>query len=290
MEKKTYSKVLPLKDNEKVVTQVGWLPLSVIEPPRQTKKIWKNAYLNDGLDEQRRSDDAKYLSGLGFSEFHAGLTEDVLHYWSVVGSVVVDPFAGRATRAFVTSKLGREYYGYEISPTTVDRVQKHLDSYNIDSTIYLDNGCYMKQTPNDFADLVMTCPPYHQLEKYESVDNQLSDVKEYVNFLGMLQICAVNIKRVLKPGGFLVWVCADWRDGKEFRSFHSDSIRMFKNVGLKYHDIVIMKNKSPFASMQLGKVAANRYTSKVHEYILVFRKEGELEYPSETIRQEGEWW
>jgi DNA modification methylase len=290
MEKKTYSKVLPLKDNEKVVTQVGWLPLSVIEPPRQTKKIWKNAYLNDGLDEQRRSDDAKYLSGLGFSEFHAGLTEDVLHYWSVVGSVVVDPFAGRATRAFVSSKLGREYYGYEISPTTVDRVQKHLDSYNIDPTIYLDNGCYMKQTPNDFADLVMTCPPYHQLEKYESVDNQLSDVKEYVNFLGMLQICAVNIKRVLKPGGFLVWVCADWRDGKEFRSFHSDSIRMFKNVGLKYHDIVIMKNKSPFASMQLGKVAANRYTSKVHEYILVFRKEGELEYPSETIRQEGEWW
>ena len=290
MEKKTYSKVLPLKDNEKVVTQVGWLPLSVIEPPRQTKKIWKNAYLNDGLDEQRRSDDAKYLSGLGFSEFHAGLTEDVLHYWSVVGSVVVDPFAGRATRAFVTSKLGREYYGYEISPTTVDRVQKHLDSYNIDSTIYLDNGCYMKQTPNDFADLVMTCPPYHQLEKYESADNQLSDIKDYETFLGMLEICAVNIKRVLKPGGFLVWVCADWRDGKEFRSFHTDSIRMFKNVGLKYHDIVIMKNKSPFASMQLGKVAANRYTSKVHEYILVFRKEGELEYPSETIRQEGEWW
>ena len=290
MEKKTYSKVLPLKDNEKVVTQVGWLPLSVIEPPRQTKKIWKNAYLNDGLDEQRRSDDAKYLSGLGFSEFHAGLTEDVLHYWSVVGSVVVDPFAGRATRAFVTSKLGREYYGYEISPTTVDRVQKHLDSYNIDSTIYLDNGCYMKQTPNDFADLVMTCPPYHQLEKYESADNQLSDIKDYETFLGMLEICAVNIKRVLKPGGFLVWVCADWRDGIEFRSFHTDSIRMFKNVGLKYHDIVIMKNKSPFASMQIGKVAAKRYTSKIHEYILIFRKEGELEYPSETIRQEGEWW
>lgn len=290
MEKKTYNKVLPLKDNEKVVTQVGWLPLSVIEPPRQTKKIWKNAYLNDGLDEQRRSDDAKYLSGLGFSEFHAGLTEDVLHYWSVVGSVVVDPFAGRATRAFVTSKLGREYYGYEVSPTTVDRVQKHLDSYNIDSTIYLDNGCYMKQTPNDFADLVMTCPPYHQLEKYESVNNQLSDIKDYETFLGMLEICAVNIKRVLKPGGFLVWVCADWRDGIEFRSFHTDSIRMFKNVGLKYHDIVIMKNKSPFASMQIGKVASKRYTSKIHEYILIFRKEGELEYPSETIRQEGEWW
>ena len=105
---KEYKKVLPLKDNEKVIDQIGWLPLSVVEPTRKTKKIWKNAYLNDGLDEQSRSEEAKYLSGLGFSEFHAGLTEDIIHYWSVVDSVVVDPFAGRATRAFVTTKLGRK--------------------------------------------------------------------------------------------------------------------------------------------------------------------------------------
>ena len=78
---KEYKKVLPLKDNEKVIDQIGWLPLSVVEPTRKTKKIWKNAYLNDGLDEQRRSEEAKYLSGLGFSEFHAGLTEDIIHYW-----------------------------------------------------------------------------------------------------------------------------------------------------------------------------------------------------------------
>ena len=203
---KVYKKKLPLKDDVKVVDQVGWLPLSVIEPSRKSKARWRNAYLNDGLDEQRRSDDAKYLSGLGFSEFHAGLIEDILHYWSTVDGVVVDPFAGRATRAFVSSKLGRKYYGYDIAPKTVERVKKHLDSYNIDATIYLENGCDMKRTVNDFADLVMTCPPYHQLEKYESVENQLSDINDYETFLGMLKVCAVNIKRVLKPGGFLVWV------------------------------------------------------------------------------------
>ena len=280
---KEYKKVLPLKDDVKVVDQIGWLPLSVIEPSRKSKARWRNAYLNDGLDEQRRSDDAKYLSGLGFSEFHAGLIEDILHYWSTVDSVVVDPFAGRVTRAFVSSKLGRKYYGYDIAPKTVERVKKHLDSYNIDATIYLENGCEMKRTVNDFADLVMTCPPYHQLEKYESVENQLSDINDYETFLGMLKVCAVNIKRVLKPGGFLVWVCADWRDGIEFRSFHTDSIQIFKNVGLKYHDLIVMKNKSPFASMQIGKVAANRYTSKIHEYILVFRKDGELEVNTDKI-------
>ena len=288
---KVYKKVLPLSDNETVVDQFGWLPLSVIEPSKKSKKNWKNAYLNDNISEKRRSDESKYLSGLGFSEFHAGLTEDIIHYWSSLDGVVVDPFAGRLTRAFVTSKLGRKYYGYEISPTTVDRVKKHLDSFNVDATIYLENGCEMKSTQNNFADLVMTCPPYHRLEKYESVKNQLSDIRDYETFLGMLKVCAVNIKRVLKPGGFLVWVCADWRDGNEFRSFHTDSIQMFKNVGLKYHDLIVMKNQSPFASMQIGKVASKRYTSKIHEYILVFRKDGELDYPSEQIKKTvSNWW
>ncbi len=284
---KMYKKILPLDDNEKVVDQFGWLPVSIIEPERQSKKQWKNAYLNDGIKEQRRSDDAKYLSGLGFSEFHAGLTEDILSYWSVVDSVVVDPFAGRLTRAFVSSKLGRKYYGYDIAPNTVKRVNQHLTKHNLDATIYLDDGCYMRQTPNNFADLVMTCPPYHQLEKYESVENQLSDINDYETFLGMIEICAVNIKRVLKSGGFLTWVCADWRDGIEFRPFHSDCIRLFKKVGFNFHDLIVIKNKSPFASMQIGKVASKRYTSKIHEYILVFRKEGELDYPSEKIKVFG---
>jgi len=288
---KNYSKILPLDDNKKVMDQVGWLPLSVIEPSRQSKRTWKNAYLDDNVKEKRRSDDSKYLPGLGFSEFHAGLTENIIHYWSTIDSVVVDPFSGRVTRAFVTSKLGRKYYGYDISPTTVNRVKKHLDKYDIDATIYLGDGCDMEYTSNNFADLVMTCPPYHQLEKYESVENQLSDIKDYDTFLDMLKICAKNIERVLKPGGFLVWVCADWRDGNEFRSFHTDSIQMFKNVGLKYHHLIVMKNKSPFASMQIGKVAAKRYTSKIHEFILVFRKDGELNYPSEHIKKSvSKWW
>jgi hypothetical protein len=49
-----------------------------------------------------------------------------------------------------------------------------------------------------------------------------------------------------------------------------------QNQKLKHHDTVIMENQSPFASLQLGKVAANRYTSKIHEFILVFKKEGVL--------------
>ena len=66
---KKYKKVLPLIDTEKVVDQIGWLPLSVIEPSRKSKVKWKNAYLNDGLSEKRRSEDSEYLPGLGLVSF-----------------------------------------------------------------------------------------------------------------------------------------------------------------------------------------------------------------------------
>jgi DNA modification methylase len=179
--------------------------------------------------------------------------------------------------------MGRKYYGYDISPTTVKRVKAHLEQHESDATIYCDDGCKMKQTPDDFADLVMTCPPYHQLEKYESVDGQLSDIKKYPEFLDMIELCGTNINRVLKPGGFCIWVCGDWRESGKFRNFHSDTIRLFEKAGLITHDIMIMKNISPFAALQAGKVASKRYTSKVHEYVLVFRKEGELEINTDVI-------
>ena len=283
-----YKKVLPFSDDMKVKDQFGWLPVSVVQPNKASKNKWKDAYLDDGVKEKRRSDGAKYLPGLGFSEFHAGMTENILMYWSMDNSVVVDPFSGRLTRAFISSKMGRKYYGYDISPTTVKRVKAHLEHHDSDATIYCDDGCKMKQTPDDFADLVMTCPPYHQLEKYESVDGQLSDIKKYPEFLDMIELCGTNINRVLKPGGFCIWVCGDWRESGKFRNFHSDTIRLFEKAGLITHDIMIMKNISPFAALQAGKVASKRYTSKVHEYVLVFRKEGELEINTDVIVKQEE--
>ena len=59
---------------------------------------------------------------------------------------------------------------------------------------------------------------------------------------------------------------------------------MFTKSGLKLHDIIVMKNDTIFASTQMGKCASKRYTSKVHEYILVFRKEGELVSSSDKIK------
>ena len=282
---KTYSKVLPFKDDVRIIDQFKWTPLSVIKPTKESKKNWSDAYLEN--TEQRRSDTSEYLPGLKFSEFHAGLCENIIHYWSMVGDTIVDPFAGRLTRAFVSGKLGRNYMGYDTAPGTVKKVNDKLNEHGLETSIVLEgDGCEMQHTANESAHLVMTCPPYHDLEKYESAPGQLSDIKDYDKFMERIDVCGKNIMRVLKPGGFCVWVCGDWRDGKEYKTFHSDTMDSFRKSGLLVHDVIIMENLSPFAALQIGKVAAKRYTSKIHEYILVFKKPGELKYSSDQIRLE----
>ena len=259
-----YQSILPIDENDTVKNQFGWLPLSIFKPER--KEEWHTLIGDDGDISTRRSEDCQYLPGLRFSEFHPHLAEIVIRYWTVEEDSIVDPFAGRATRGIVARELKRKYIGYEIAPTTFQKgIAKGLALINAD-------GCQMSETPSESADCVFTCPPYHQLEKYESASKQLSDIKDYEIFLDAIRTCGENIIRVLKQGKFLCWVCADWRDGKAFRLFHADCLRIFTEVGLMPHDIVIIHNNSPFAHLQAGKVAAKRYTSKTHEYLLVFRK------------------
>jgi DNA modification methylase len=279
------SQLLPIREDVSVKDQFGFLPLSVIKPTKETKMKWKDAYLVDG-DTQIRKVSGGAIKELKMSEFHAGIAENIVRFWSLPGAKIVDPFAGRATRAVVSTYLGREYYGYEITPNTFKRNNEHFDKLKINPTLYMSDGTLLKETPNDFADLIYTCPPYYNIEEYESVDGQLSDCDTYGSFMGFIDRCAENCFRVAKDGTFCVWVVADFRQDGKLVDFHGDTIQSFKKAGFDYHDIIIMENISPFATLTTFQAACKRYAPKTHEYILVFRKPGEYivpDYCSENI-------
>jgi DNA modification methylase len=278
---KNYKQLLPIRDDIKVTDQLnGYLPLSVMEFSKEDKKDWSEAYYPQDDSTMRRGRDAGYLPGLQHSEFHGGLCEFILRYWSMKNSIVVDPFAGRATRAVISSRLKRKYFGYEISSKTYNNSLSHYKKIGLIEplpVLYNNDGCKLEKTKDEFAHLVFSCPPYHSLENYESTDGQLSDCKTYEDFLSQIKLCSKNVYRVMKPGAFLVWVVADWRDDKGYRQFSNDSINIFKDAGLMSHDTMIFKNQSPFAALQTYKTACKRITSKVHEFVLVFRKSGDLD-------------
>jgi len=225
----------------------------------------------------RRSEDAKYLPGLKQSSFNPDLAKRIIEYWSKEGDLIVDPFAGHSTRMLVAKICGRRYIGYEIGPNAhkalLDALNQRQLSFHVDcpTEIILGDGCQMNELKDSSADFIFTCPPFWNIEVYEDVPGELSHCKTYEEFLERIQIASDNCYRVLKSGKFMAWVVADFRkDG--FRIFHRDCLNIFEKSGFIPWDIVINVLQSPFAWAQIAKCERHKYTSKIHEYILIVKK------------------
>jgi DNA modification methylase len=95
------------------------------------------------------------------------------------------------------------------------------------NTIHCGDNCdLMGQLPRDCIDLVVTSPPYDDLRAYGG---------HSWDFYGV----AWHLKRVLKPGGVIVWVVADeTKDGSETGSSMAQALH-FRQIGLSLHDTMI---------------------------------------------------
>lgn len=98
----------------------------------------------------------------------------------------------------------------------------------LDQIICGDNCDVLGTLPRECIDLVVTSPPYDDLRKYGG---------HSWDFYGV----AWQLKRVLKPGGVIVWVVADaTKDGSETGSSMEQALH-FKRLGLNLHDTMIYK-------------------------------------------------
>jgi len=212
---------------------------------------------------------------LHLSEFSTDLGEKIIEKWSDEGDKVFDPFAGRG-RMFITYSLNRFYYGCEVSPKTynflIEKINKQnrlfnkykINLYNIDSkkSNFDDNS----------FDLIFSCPPYWNIEKYEDVEGQLSNYNNYKDFLFNYEEIIKKCYGYLKKDKFAVFVVADFRKDGYLIPFHSDNINIFEKCGFKLWDIIIVMYKP--INLGFGRAQAIEYkrTIKSHEYILVFKK------------------
>ena len=95
-----------------------------------------------------------------------------------------------------------------------------------------DNCDLLGQLPRECIDLVVTSPPYDDLRTYGG---------HSWDFFGV----AWQLKRVLKPGGVIVWVVADaTKDGSETGTSMEQALH-FKRLGLNLHDTMIYATNKP---------------------------------------------
>ena len=110
----------------------------------------------------------------------------------------------------------------------------------------------LKEFSNDSIDLVVTSPPYDNLRKYNGYELNIDNI-------------IVELFRITKKGGVVVWVVADatikgTETGTSFRQALS-----FKSAGFNLHDTMIFAKKNPVP------LTHNRY-EQCFEYMFVFSK------------------
>lgn len=127
--------------------------------------------------------------------------------------------------------------------------------------------------PDGSADLVFSCPPYHNLEQYSDHPLDLSNMN-YADFCEAYEDIIKKACNKLKNNRFAVFVVGDIRDSKgRYRGFDGLTKQVFQSCGLCLYNESILLNQYGTAPMRAGAVfTSGRKTVKVHQNVLVFYK------------------
>lgn len=243
--------------------------------------------LGKGLEELAKQ---KSKSLTGTSVFDPVLCEIIYNWFCMEGGIVFDPFAGGSVRGIVAEMLGRHYIGIDLSEKQVDANQMNADKLGVCPAWHCDDSRNADQyIPDQSADLVFSCPPYHNLEKYSDHPLDLSNMN-YSDFLeAYREIISISCRK-LKDDRFAVFVVGDIRDSKgAYRDFVSETKRIFQDFGLCLYNENILLEQYGTAPMRAGaQFSARRKTVKVHQNVLVFYK-GNINAIKETYENQFRW-
>lgn len=211
----------------------------------------------------------------GTSIFDPVLCELIYRWFSREGDIVLDPFAGGSVRGVVASCLKRKYFGVDLRQEQVDANLKQL---TICAEPYPEwitgNSLNINElTGNQQADLIMSCPPYVDLEVYSDSPEDLSTM-DYPEFLKSYREIIARTCSQLRRDRFACFVVGDVRDSKgNYYGFVADTIRAFLDAGLNFYNDAVLLNIIGSAAVRAGKpFKSSRKLCKVHQNVLVFVK------------------
>jgi len=181
-------------------------------------------------------------------------------------------------RGIVASKLGRRYVGIDLRPEQIvaNREQATAicsdphpvwiegDSASVNLATVVDDEMY---------DLVFSCPPYGNLERYSDDVRDLSTM-EYEDFMAVYKIIITASCSVLKPDRFACFVVGDIRDKKGFyRNLPALTIQAFEECGVRLYNDAVLVTAAGSLPLRVGRqFEGARKLGKTHQNVLIFCK------------------
>jgi DNA modification methylase len=266
----------------------GEVPVSILDT---TTKHWvdrKRKWIRLGIESELGRNDtlsfSKACNNLqggkdshkNKSVFDAVLTELMYTWFCPTKGSILDPFAGGSVRGIVASYLGFKYEGIELRDIQVksneSQASNILNSLNLPKWHNGDSDVVLNLIKSKY-DMIFSCPPYFNLEKYSNLPDDLSNMS-YGDFLIKYESIIKKSCDKLKVGGYAIFVVGEVR-GKDgyYLDFVGDTRRIFMRLGLKYYNEMILKNNIGSAAIRVPVIfERNRKIVKVHQNVLMFKK------------------
>lgn len=209
------------------------------------------------------------------SIFDPVLAEIILRWFAPLdGGLVVDPFAGDSSFGFISSVLGFRFTGIELRQEQVDVNSRICEG--IDGVRYVcdDGRNIVQHVGRGEADLLFSCPPYFNLEKYSDDERDASNQKDYSAFLSVLSDVLTAGGQCLKENRFAVIVIGDVRDNRGgYYDIPGDTVKIFQKNGFSLVNHFILVESMASAALRAARqMSTARKAIKVHQDVLVFYK------------------
>ncbi len=215
-------------------------------------------------------------SQTGTSIFDPVLCELAYRWFCPPGGLVLDPFAGGSVRGIVASKMSRQYIGMDLRAEQIaaNRVQADticddpLPVWHVGDSRTISRVCADVR-----ADLVFSCPPYADLERYSDDPLDLSTLA-YADFMEAYRDIIRQSCALLKPDRFACFVVGDVRDkAGNYYNFVGDTVQAFIDAGTHLYNEAILVTAVGSLPIRAGKqFTASRKLGKTHQNVLVFVK------------------
>ena len=251
-------------------------PFSVLDTKTGLWQARKQKWRALGIRSELGRDCVTFNLDKSTSIFDPALCEVLYRWFTEEGDSVLDPFAGGSVRGIVAESLGRRYTGIDIRPEQIASNREQADAIfgkGLGPRWVCGDSDKVLDGMGGGYDFVFSCPPYADLEVYSDLTGDISNM-DWADFKAAYASIIAKACSKLKPGALACFVVGEVR-GKNggFLGLVPFTVWAFRKCGMLYYNEAVLLNAVNSASMRAKGNMKSKKLVKIHQNILVFKKE-----------------
>lgn len=280
--------------NDTLVTSLEIKYKDLYQRTREHRKelgISFKEYIEKYVPKEELEREQSKIVAQGVSILDPVMAEIVCRWFGFKNCQTFDCFAGDSVFGFVSAYLGNSFTGIELREQQAslnnERVADMTARYICD-----DGQNVAKHITPESQDLLFSCPPYFDLEKYSDLPNDASNQDSYEDFIQILKNAFTAAVGCLRNNRFAVICVGDVRDRKTgfYYDFCGDIKRIFKEAGVLLYNEIILVEQTASTALRAARYMETRKVAKTLQHILVFfkgnPKDIKKEYPKIEYTEE----